>query len=972
MKIANKISISFFITAVIIFTITLSVIYMVVKNNLKESIHKHLQTAAESRAKHIETCLEEHKQSVELFASEIVFVEFLNTNRDTPEYSRRIEKTNSRMKKILAAHEEIFKVRILDKNGITAACTDESSLGSDKSADEIYLKVKESSFMSDIHYFKNSGTPTINLAAPVISSGEFLGVIVANLDAKELFKITLDRTGMGETGEIYLVNRDFYMVSPSRFKDDLVLKHKVETLNAINGLKHRDKEDISWHKEITVFPDYRGVNVLGTHAYIPAMQWALLAEIDEKEAFAPLNRIRSLFIALLVLIPIIAWRIGVWMSRIIGKPIQRLHEGAEIIGHGNLDYKIGINSKDEIGQLSRAFDRMTEDLKKSTASVDVLNKEITCRRRTEEVLRESETRFRTLVSNIPGVIYRCACDKNWTMQVISDEIEKVSGYPASDFIGNRVRSYASIIHPDDKLMVEKVVTKGLRQRHHYIIDYRIIDSEGHVHWVYEKGQGIYGDKNELLFLDGAIFDVSERKKVEEEREKLLHDIGERVKELNCLYGLSKLAEHENAKLEDIFNGTIELIPPSWQYPQYTCGRIIFDGYEYKADHFKETPWKQEAPIKTNGKRGGTVQVFYTKAFPESFEGPFLKGERNLINEIAMRLENIIQQKKSAELLSTERRRLSDILEGTNVGTWEWNVQTGETTFNERWANIIGYTLEELAPVSIDTWAQFAHCEDIKVSNELLEQHFSGKLDYYECETRMRHKNGDWVWVLDRGKVSMWTQDGKPLLMSGTHQDITERKEAEQKIKHMATHDALTGLPSLRLAKDRLLMAIHMAKRDKKISAVMFIDLDSFKAVNDNYGHDAGDALLKEVAKRFLGCVRGTDTVARIGGDEFLVILTGLNNSNNASQIAEKLVQIVHQPFVFKGNQLTVGASIGISLFPTNGEDVEHLIKQADEAMYRIKNSDKNGYIFALLTNSIASRPLYQSPAKSRIWQRASG
>jgi PAS domain S-box-containing protein len=139
----------------------------------------------------------------------------------------------------------------------------------------------------------------------------------------------------------------------------------------------------------------------------------------------------------------------------------------------------------------------------------------------------------------------------------------------------------------------------------------------------------------------------------------------------------------------------------------------------------------------------------------------------------------ITERKLAEIaLAIEKQRLANIIEGTNVGTWEWNIQTGETVFNERWAEILGYTLEELLPVSIETWLKLAHPDDLKISGELLEKHFKGELDYYSFESRMKHKTGDWVWVLDRGKVHTWDMDGKPLIMSGTHQDITDRKFAD--------------------------------------------------------------------------------------------------------------------------------------------------------------------------------------------------
>ena len=133
-------------------------------------------------------------------------------------------------------------------------------------------------------------------------------------------------------------------------------------------------------------------------------------------------------------------------------------------------------------------------------------------------------------------------------------------------------------------------------------------------------------------------------------------------------------------------------------------------------------------------------------------------------------------------LANEKQRLVDIIEGTNVGTWEWNVQTGETVFNERWAEIIGYTLEEISPISIDTWMKYANPDDLKESQKLLKKHFNKELDYYEFESRMKHKDGSWVWVSDRGRVSVWDKDGKPLLMYGTHQDTTERKRIEERLK----------------------------------------------------------------------------------------------------------------------------------------------------------------------------------------------
>ena len=152
----------------------------------------------------------------------------------------------------------------------------------------------------------------------------------------------------------------------------------------------------------------------------------------------------------------------------------------------------------------------------------------------------------------------------------------------------------------------------------------------------------------------------------------------------------------------------------------------------------------------------------------------------------MKIENsqqvVTDSKLVEEKLAAENRRLIDILSGLNAGLWEWNIQTGETIFNGRWAEMIGYTLEEISPQSIETWKKYTHPDDLKVSVELLEKHFKGESDYYECEARMKHKNGSWIWVLDKGKVHTWDEEGSPLSMSGTHQDITERKQMESTLK----------------------------------------------------------------------------------------------------------------------------------------------------------------------------------------------
>ncbi len=164
------------------------------------------------------------------------------------------------------------------------------------------------------------------------------------------------------------------------------------------------------------------------------------------------------------------------------------------------------------------------------------------------------------------------------------------------------------------------------------------------------------------------------------------------------------------------------------------------------------------------------------------------GAGVIIRSIGM-VQDITERKKAEQEVNLQKERLANIVEGANVGTWEWNVQTGETIFNERWAEMIGYTLEEISPVSIETWIKSTHSDDLGKSNRELTKLFNGEINFYNVECRMKHKNGHWVWVNDRGKVISWSEDGKPLWVFGTHIDITDRKKTEEALKHQARERA---------------------------------------------------------------------------------------------------------------------------------------------------------------------------------------
>ena len=255
-----------------------------------------------------------------------------------------------------------------------------------------------------------------------------------------------------------------------------------------------------------------------------------LQQVIQTELMAAQQKSGLLIVIFLIILAFFVIAISLWINRSIARPLSELEKDIGIVGSGNLDHKVGTAAKDEIGQLSRSFDMMTEDLKETTTSIAELNKEIDERKQVEETLRESEEKIRSLVGNIPGVSYRCRCDDQWTMEFISDEVKILTGYPASDFLQNAVRSWASIMHPEGRETVEEYALEIINRKEPYTVEYRIIGADGDIRWCYEKGRGVFDERGKLCFLDGVIVDRTKQKQAEEALKEALEGLEDQVRE----------------------------------------------------------------------------------------------------------------------------------------------------------------------------------------------------------------------------------------------------------------------------------------------------------------------------------------------------------------------------------------------------------------------------------------------------------
>ena len=321
------------------------------------------------------------------------------------------------------------------------------------------------------------------------------------------------------------------------------------------------------------------------------------------------------------------------------------------------------------------------------------------------------------------------------------------------------------------------------------------------------------------------------------------------------------------------------------------------------------------------------------------------------------LQDITEQKLAEATIRESEERWKLALESTGDGVWDWYIQSGREFLSPRLLQMLGYDSNDLDSLAVELDGR-THPDDVEPMRKARDDHFEGRTPTYHGERRILCKDGSWKWVLSRGMVIARDEAGKPLRMIGTYTDISLRKASEALIRQQAYFDTLTGLPNRRMLRDRLEQEIKKCNRDGLQLALLFIDLDHFKEVNDTLGHDQGDLLLVEAGRRIQASVRQSDTVARMGGDEFTVILAELPNSDHLEGILQKILRTLGQVFQLGNEQVFVSASIGITIYPVDVGHIDDLLKAADQALYVAKGAGRNRFSFFT--------PALQEAAQTRV------
>jgi PAS domain S-box-containing protein len=395
---------------------------------------------------------------------------------------------------------------------------------------------KEMVYFSDV-YFDNTEDNRfeILLTAPASDfNGAFIGVIAFEVDMTPLYKLIQDRTGLGQTGEVLVgrkIGNQVEYLNPLRHEPNTVMK-RINIGEQIGG---PIQEAVQGKTGAGQLIDYRGKEVISAWRYIPSLDWGMVAKIDTAEAFADVTNLRNLSIIIMVIIFVLAGIVAFSIARSISEPIKRLSEGAQIVGSGNLDYQIRTPLKDEIGQLSRTFDKMTSDLKTTTASRDELNIEIEERKQAEETLRQSEIKYRTVADNTYD--WEFWIDPQRQFIYCSPSCERITGHRPEEFLADP-GLHISLVHQDDRQQIEK----HLREIEHKQTgateaEWRYVRPDGTFCWVAHICQPVYDNTGRFIGTRGSNRDITARKQVEESLRQA-HDqlelrVQERTKELTA-------------------------------------------------------------------------------------------------------------------------------------------------------------------------------------------------------------------------------------------------------------------------------------------------------------------------------------------------------------------------------------------------------------------------------------------------------
>jgi diguanylate cyclase (GGDEF)-like protein/PAS domain S-box-containing protein len=558
--------------------------------------------------------------------------------------------------------------------------------------------------------------------------------------------------------------------------------------------------------------------------------------------------------------------------------------------------------------------------------------------RSRELLLQKDSRLSSVINGAPVVLF--AIDRTGVttfmqghgMERFGITPEQVVGRPADDVFSAYPQVLQSVRRSFAGEEITATITLGINEQQ-ITYEYRLAPERD------ERGRviGIIGVANDITDRRRALDALSESQRALETLVGNLPGFAYR-----CRNDTDWTMEYISDGIEDVTGFSAE---------EVLSGRPTFNELIYPDD--RQMVWDQvQAAVENHDKYlleyrvinrdGGTVWVW------EHGQGIFDDDDGETV-ALEGFISDVTERKRAEHELLASEERYRDLFENARDAVYTYDRKGRLVESNERWAQMTGYTLEELRGINISGLvADEFHASSV----EGLTKAFHGEGTPYEME--IVRKDGTQLPIEVAMRVVL-DDSGKVKWIQGIARDVSDRRQAEDTIRRLAYNDPLTGLPNRALMEDRLNVALVHARREEKDLAVMFLDLDHFKVVNDTLGHSAGDRLLQSVARDLIATVKDVDTVARVGGDEFTIILPGLERIEEATEIADKILAALRRNRTIEDREFRTTGSIGITTFPGDGQDAATLLRNADTAMYRAKEHGRDNY--QLYTPSMNDRVL---------------